>query len=66
MRLNLKQSAKLEKKRDDIMYRLVIVWFTGEKETYDYKTRTDAENAENGFLLAFGNQIQWSTVYRVN
>lgn len=44
------------------MYKLTIIWCTGEKETYDYTTREEAEKAELGMRTAFGNQIDWSCV----
>ena len=44
------------------MYKLTIIWCTGEKETYDYTTREEAEKAELGMRMAFGNQIEWSGI----
>lgn len=44
------------------MYKLIIIWYTGEKETYDYTTREEAEEAEKGYHMAFGNQIEWSGI----
>ena len=44
------------------MIELVIVWNTGEKERHEYKTREDAEKAENGYKNAFGGQV-WTTIY---
>lgn len=44
------------------MYELVIIWTTGEKETYGYTTREEAEKAELGMRMVFGNQIQWTGI----
>lgn len=44
------------------MYKLIIIWYTGEKETYDYTTREEAEKAELGMRMVFGNQIEWSGI----
>ena len=44
------------------MYRLIIIWYTGEKEEYEYPTREEAEKAELGMRTAFGNQIQWTGI----
>lgn len=39
------------------MVKLIIVWDTGEKEEYTYKTREDAEHAASNLKMAFGDQI---------
>lgn len=44
------------------MYELVIIWSTGEKDVYQYTTREEAEKAELGMRMAFGNQIEWSGI----
>jgi len=44
------------------MYKLTIIWYTGEKEIYDYTTREEAEKAELGMRMVFGNQIEWSGI----
>ena len=43
-------------------YELVIIWASpeGEKVVYEYDTEEDAIEAENGMLIALGNQIAWS------
>ncbi len=41
---------------------LVIIWTTGEKEVHGCSNWEDAEEAERGFWMAFGNQISWSGV----
>lgn len=47
------------------MYKLVIIWANGEKIVHFYETREKAEKVEFGFITAFGNQIEWTTVYKV-
>ena len=44
------------------VYRLTIIWYNGERDEYDYPTREEAEKAENGYHMAFGNQISWSGI----
>lgn len=41
------------------MYELVIVWSTGEKNIYEYKTREEAEKGGDNFKTAFGYQVSW-------
>ena len=41
-------------------YETIIIWYTGEKEVYEYDTREEAEKAAEGYRMAFGNQIQWA------
>lgn len=43
-------------------YELIIIWLTGEKEIYEYNTREEAEKAEQGYKMAFGNQISWTGI----
>ena len=45
------------------MYKLTIIWNTGEKETYDYATREEAEKAELNMRTAFGGQV-WTSIER--
>lgn len=47
------------------MYRLIVVWYTGEKEMHDYKTRAKAESIAAGYKMVFGNQIEYTCVFRV-
>lgn len=44
------------------MFELVVVWYDGTKDVYDYDKRADAERAELGMRVALGTQIQWSGV----
>jgi LAS superfamily LD-carboxypeptidase LdcB len=46
-------------------YELVIIWETGERETATYNTREEAEEHENGYFMAFGNQISFMCVNQV-
>ena len=46
------------------MWVLIIVWVSGEKETYAYTTKEETEKAELGMRTAFGNQIAWSGIDR--
>lgn len=41
------------------MFLLKIVWETGEKESYIYKTEEEAESAGRNFKQAFGNQVSY-------
>lgn len=41
------------------MYELVVIWSTGEKNVYEYKTEEAAEKAGQGMKIALGNQIEW-------
>lgn len=42
-------------------YELVIVWYSGEKEVHEYKTKEEAEKAKAGYCMAFGHQL-WTCV----
>lgn len=44
-------------------YELVIVWSTGEKETYLYDSLDKAQDAEKGYKMAFGSQL-WTCINR--
>lgn len=41
------------------MFTLIIIWETGEKETYTYNTEAEAEQAARNMAKAFGHQIAW-------
>ena len=43
------------------MYKLFVVWETGEKEVHTYATRQEAEEAAKGYKIAFGSQV-WVSV----
>jgi hypothetical protein len=42
-----------------IMFELVIIWETGEKEIYAYSTLERAERTGREMKKVFGNQINW-------
>ena len=44
------------------MFKLIIIWYTGEREEHLFNTRTKAERAERGYYIAFGNQIDFTCV----
>lgn len=43
-------------------YILIVIWYNGDCDEYDYPTREEAEKAENGYHMAFGNQISWTGI----
>ena len=45
-----------------MIYELVIVWETGDKDIFEYSSRDDAEESMRGFKVAFGEQITWCGV----
>ena len=45
-------------------YELIVIWETGEKETCLYDSREKAEQAANGYKMAFGNQVSWTGINR--
>lgn len=47
------------------MYKLIVIWETGEVETIKYDTKEKAEKAEVGYKKAFGNQVRWTGVDKV-
>lgn len=44
------------------MIELVIVWYDGSKDIYEYADEQSALKAEKGMRIALGNQIQWSGI----
>ena len=40
-------------------FEVVIIWETGEKEVYAYKTEEEARTTEKELKKIFGNQISW-------
>lgn len=42
------------------MFELVVIWETGEKEIYTYRTEERAERAGREMKKVFGNQIAWT------
>lgn len=45
-------------------YELVVVWDTGDKNIYEYRTEEEAENGAERMKTAFGNQIVWTGTRR--
>ena len=40
-------------------WELVIQWENGDKDVFEYPTREAAEDAMEGYKIAFGNQVAW-------
>ena len=45
-----------------LMYELIVIWETGEKDTCLYDTENEAEKAASNYKFAFGNQIAWTGI----
>lgn len=45
-----------------MIYELIVIWDTGEKETYDYETLDAARQGEANMRMAFGCQIAWTGI----
>lgn len=45
-------------------YELVLIWDTGEKEIYEYRTEEEAIQTAVNMKKAFGNQIAWTGTRR--
>ena len=41
---------------------LIIIWESGEKESYLYNSPEEARIIEQGYKAAFGNQIAWTGI----
>lgn len=41
------------------MFELVVVWYDGSKNIYEYDSLEKAEDAGDNMKMAFGNQITW-------
>lgn len=46
------------------MYKLCIVWRTGDREVYYYSDLKVAKKAERGYKKAFGDQILWTGIWK--
>lgn len=46
-------------------YELVVIWDTGEKEVYEYKTEEEAQRLLKDLHFAFGNQISWMGIWEL-
>ena len=47
-------------------YELIVIWETGEKNTYTYDTYEAAKEGEYFMKMANGNQISWTGVNKVS
>ena len=45
-----------------MLYELIIVWDTGEKDKYTYETIEKAREIESGFYTSFGKQVVFSCI----
>lgn len=48
------------------MYRLLIIWNDGQKEENYYGTEEEAKEIQSGYYMAFGSQVQFSCIEKVN
>lgn len=48
------------------MYRLLILWDDGTNAEYFYETEEEAQEIEAGYYKAFGSQIEFSCIEKVN
>ena len=46
------------------MFELIVVWYDGSKDIFEYDTREQAETAGHNMTMAMGNQIFWYGVRR--
>ena len=46
------------------MFELVVIWATGEKTVYEYRTEDEADRGSRNMRMALGNQISWCGVRR--
>ena len=47
-------------------YEAIIIWFTGEKEIHQFKTEAEARACCKRYVMAFGDQVDWSGVREVH
>jgi hypothetical protein len=45
-----------------ILFDLIIIWESGERESYTYTEREEAEKAELAYQIAFGHQIHYISI----
>lgn len=41
------------------MFELVVIWWNGEKDIFEYDTREEAEQGGRNIKTACGNQVEW-------
>ena len=46
------------------MFELVVVWYDGSKNIYEYDSREKAEEGEDNMRMALGNQVAWCGIRR--
>lgn len=44
------------------MWKLIVIWEDCKREEFLYPSEKEAEEAEKGYLMAFGSQIDWTCV----
>ena len=47
-------------------YELIVIWESGEKQTYLYDTYEAAKQGERGMKMANGKQISWTGINEIN
>lgn len=45
-------------------FELVVVWDTGDKDIYEYRTEEEAEKGAERIKMACGNQVAWTGTRR--
>lgn len=48
------------------MYELIVVWGDGSRNVYEYDSEDSAIGGIDNFRMAFGNQIAWIGIRRVD
>lgn len=46
-------------------YKLIVIWYTGEKNEHLYKTYEEAQQVANNYKMAFGNQITYTGIIEI-
>lgn len=44
------------------MFELVVIWSDGNRDVFEYRTRSEAEDAADNMRMACGNQVSWCGV----
>ena len=65
MKDNLEVTIKRMEERIMYRYELLIMWYDGMKDTFQFKNEAAAEEAERGFKKAFGAQVVFSCIRKV-
>ena len=56
---NKKLCYRHDGQKGKVMWELVVIWDSGEKQVFKHDTEEDAEKGGRNMKMAFGNQIQW-------